>query len=87
MILRAVPGDAPTISVDLAAWGALLLDNEAYADAEMLFRTALQIRTNSQLSADSPQSTEIVEQLVELYDRWGRPEKAAEYRAKLGVGE
>ncbi len=35
------------------------------------------------LSSDHEQSTRVIGYLADLYDAWGKPEKVAEWRAKL----
>ncbi len=51
-------------------------------EAEPYFREALQGRRRV-LGTDHPDTLNTFKNLIELYDTWGKPEKAAEWRAKL----
>jgi tetratricopeptide (TPR) repeat protein len=69
-----------------SACGASLLGQERYAEAEPLLLagyTGMKQR-QAQIPANTNKSlTEALERLVQLYDAWGKPEQANEWRHKL----
>ncbi|MFO0908066.1 MAG: tetratricopeptide repeat protein [Isosphaeraceae bacterium] len=70
--------------------GAALLERKQFNDAESLLKPAYDAlkRLESKIPPiDRPCLTECVQRLVKLYEAWGRPESAAEWRAKLPVVE
>jgi tetratricopeptide (TPR) repeat protein len=65
--------------------GGSLLGQHKYAEAEPLLRRGyegLKARERSIQADDRTCLTEALERLVQLYDAWGKPEKAKEWRAK-----
>ncbi|HLN27822.1 MAG TPA: tetratricopeptide repeat protein [Gemmataceae bacterium] len=73
--------------------GAALLGQEKYADAEPLLHQAYQAMKEFDMRPQHERKgppfgqnrVAALERLVKLYDTWGKPEKAAEWRAKLAV--
>ena len=66
------------------SYGTLLLQRERYGDAESALLTAFA----AYRAAAGPhywRRLGVVDSLVTLYDAWGKPEPAAEYRAMLPV--
>ena len=55
---------------------------ERYDDAETALLEAHEILVAS-LGAEHPQTLKVLPNLVELYEAWGKPDKAAEWGAKL----
>jgi tetratricopeptide (TPR) repeat protein len=78
--------DSPALIATIADAGKALLDLKAYADAEPLLLEAHSgLRAGEgQISADGNVSLiQALERLVQLYDAWGKPDKAAEWRKRL----
>jgi serine/threonine protein kinase len=65
-----------------AALAKGLSGGDSFAEAEKQFQEALK-SVRKRESMHHPQAKTIIEHLVRLYDAWGKPEKAAEYRALL----
>jgi serine/threonine protein kinase len=69
--------------------GASLAGQKKYADAEPLLLQGYQELQQRQTGASSPhfnlprRITESLERLVQLYDAWGKPAQAAEWKQKL----
>jgi non-specific serine/threonine protein kinase/serine/threonine-protein kinase len=59
-----------------------LVDQRRFAEAERLMLEAYPI-VDAHFGARHPRVTAVVERIVALYDAWGKPEKAAAWRAKL----
>ena len=55
---------------------------ERYDEAEALFTKAVEARRRK-LGDEHPDTLESINNLIELYEAWGKPEKAEEWRAKL----
>ncbi len=53
---------------------------ERYADAEPLYRRVLEFRVQ-RLGLEHPETRELLQSLILLYEAWGRPEQAEEIRA------
>lgn len=82
---EALPEGHPQVLEVASMLGACLTEVEAYDEADVLLR-----RTMEQLDAqDGPALLRQVtlERLVELYDRWDRPEQATEYQQILAQHE
>jgi serine/threonine protein kinase/tetratricopeptide (TPR) repeat protein len=67
-------------------YGAFLTKRDRYDEAETLLLGAHPVLGDT-LGADSPRTRRILGSLVELYEAWGKTDKAAEYRAMLPDGE
>jgi tetratricopeptide (TPR) repeat protein len=70
------PDDYARVSSILAS---VLIDEKRYPQAEPLALRALAIQDSL---ADTTRAKQSVEQLVTLYVRWGKPDRAAEYRRR-----
>jgi tetratricopeptide (TPR) repeat protein len=78
--------DAWSTSYARSLLGAALAGQQKYAEAEPLLRAGYE-GLQAREEAVPPQSqhflTEALERLVQLYDAWGKPEQAREWRHKL----
>ena len=63
-------------------YGACLTGQQRHAEAETALLEAHEILTSG-LGADHSETLKVTPNLVDLYEAWGKPEKAAEWRAKL----
>ena len=66
--------------------GAALLGQKKYADAEPLLLSGYEGMKEREAMIPPPGKVrlpEALERLVQLYDDWGKPDQAAEWRAKL----
>ena len=68
----------------LGKYGRALAALKRFDEAESALLESHRILVAA-LSSDHEQSTRVVGYLADLYDPWGKPEKAAECRAKLPV--
>jgi len=66
----------------LGEYGPTLIKLDRYQEAEVALMEAHEMLTATR-GADFERTISVTESLAELYDEWGKPEKAAEYRAKL----
>ena len=70
--------------------GAALTGQDKYADAEPLLLAGYsQMRDAADSIPDELREArlrEALERIVKLYESWGKPDKAAEYRASLSQG-
>jgi tetratricopeptide (TPR) repeat protein len=73
--------DSPELAAALSDNGKILLDAKAYADAEPLLLEAY--RGLEKCTAQDVRLRDVLEQLVKLYDAWGKPQEAAKWRKKL----
>ncbi len=67
--------------------GGSLLGQEKYAEAEPLILAGyegMRARDEKIPPPAQPRLTDAADRVVKLYEAWGKPEKAAEWRAKLG---
>ncbi len=69
----------------LRKYGACLTRQKRHAEAEAALLEAYEILTAA-VGADHPQTLRVPSDLVETYESWGKPNKAAEWRAKLDSG-
>jgi hypothetical protein len=70
--------------------GGCLLGQKQYASAEPLLLSGyegLKARAAKIPSASRPRLDEAGTRLLQLYESWGKPEKVAEWREKLGLYE
>jgi hypothetical protein len=63
--------------------GECLTAERRYAEAEALLLRSRSSLESSRGSSGDPRVVQATERLVTLYDAWGKPAKAAEWRAKL----
>ena len=68
----------------LAYYGSALFELDRYDDAEAALLEAHEILTATR-GPDFDRTTTTAALLVKLYDAWGQPAQAAEWRAKLPV--
>ena len=81
--MRRVLGDLhPGTCLSLLVLGGLYVDDGRYAEAEPLLLSAYEGYART-FSPDNADVQEAATWLVKLYEAWGRPEKAREWRAKL----
>ncbi len=74
------------MGIVLGGYGRTLVKLERYEDAEPALNEAYTLLDAGE-GSDSEGTTLVVEALIDLYDAWGKPEKAAEWRAKLAETE
>jgi eukaryotic-like serine/threonine-protein kinase len=65
-------------------FGALLVAQARYSEAEPLLLRAYRV-LQEQLGSEHARTRQAAQRLVELYETWGRPESAAEYRTTLAA--
>ena len=63
-------------------YGVCLTALRRYEKAEVSLREAHKILVVA-VGAEHGQTLKVIPNLVELYDAWGKPDKAAEWRAKM----
>jgi serine/threonine protein kinase/tetratricopeptide (TPR) repeat protein len=78
--------DHPDVATARHNLAGVLLRRRAFEEAESLYLEALELR-RSALGPDNAYSLRTAEKLAELYEAWGAPEKAAEYRALVHEAE
>ena len=61
----------------------ILLGQKTYAEAEPLLLAGYEGMKAREAKVPKPRLTQAGERIVKLYEAWGQPEKAAEWRAKL----
>ena len=77
---------SPPVAGALAKLGSNLLEQKKYATAEPLLLAGyegLKKREAQLLPNEKIRLTEALQRLLQLYDAWGKPEKAAEWRKKM----
>jgi hypothetical protein len=70
--------------------GASLMDQGKYAEAEPLIlsgHAGMVVRAATIPPGAKIRLTEAADRIVKLYDAWGKPEKAAAWRARLGLAD
>jgi tetratricopeptide (TPR) repeat protein len=63
-------------------WARVYYRQGQYEEAELLFLKMLEIRQRV-LGEEHPDTLDSLNNLIELYEAWGKPEKAKQWRAKL----
>jgi len=83
-IHRRVQGDEPWLAQQQLVNGLIELyrDQDRYDDAEALLVGAMEIQRRV-LGEEHPGTVKSMNKLIDLYEAWGKPEKAEEWRAKL----
>lgn len=76
------PPDHPAIAPIKGILGEGLIALKQYDEAELLLIDSHRIRTVKH-AVGNPRRLESIRRIVLLYESWGKPEKAAEYRALL----
>ncbi|MDG3004712.1 serine/threonine-protein kinase [Paludisphaera mucosa] len=87
-VLEKAAPESPTRFQAQSLLGASLLGRGGFADAEPLLvqgYEGLKAREAGLVAKDRPLAAEAGDRIVRLYTAWGRPEKAAEWRGKLGA--
>ncbi len=82
---KTQPGDWTTFNTR-SMLGGSLLGQKRYAEAEPLIVAGyegMKAREAGIQPDGRPRVTEAAERLIKLYDAWGKPDKAAEWRARL----
>jgi hypothetical protein len=68
--------------------GASLLGQNKYAEAEPLLLSGYEGMKAREAKIESPSKDQLAEagaRIAQLYEAWGKPEKAAEWRTRLGL--
>lgn len=81
---KTLPAEHWYIAATRARLGACLIGQRRFDEAERLLVDNLD-RVEAALGPTSAFAREIVERLVDLYDAWQQPEKAAPWRASLAL--
>ena len=76
-------GDSPWTASVLAMYGSVLKDAEKYADAETKYLRALTIYAMKNMGPSHPEASSALKGIIELYEAWGKPDAAANWRAKI----
>ena len=76
---RSLPADHPEIARVKLRYGALLLSEQRFGEAESLLVAGFEIRKKS-LGVAHASTKSAAADLVRLYDAWRRPDKAAIYQ-------
>ncbi len=79
---RTLPREHGTTGILLRKYGACLTRQRRHAAAETALLEAHEILTAA-VGADHGQTVKVPADLVDLYESWGKPDKAAEWRARL----
>ena len=79
---RALPPGHPLTMALAGSWALCLVELKQYEDAESRLLAAYD-GMRATLGQDHEQTRRASESLVYLYDAWGKPDQAAEWRAKL----
>ena len=79
---RALPREHLTTGITIHKYGVCLTALERYGEAEATLLEAHEILIAA-VGADHVHTQEVIPNLVTLYEAWGKPDKAAEWRAKL----
>jgi tetratricopeptide (TPR) repeat protein len=79
---RALPREHDVTGGTIRKYGVSLKALERYDEAEAKLLEAHEILVAA-VGADHPQTQKVIPNLVDLYEAWGKPDKAAEWRAKL----
>ncbi len=86
---KAIPADWPTFNT-MSQLGGALLGQGKFAAAEPLIvqgYAGMKAREPAIPPAGRPRLPEAAERVVRLYERWGKPERLEEWKAKLGLGD
>ena len=79
---QALPEDSPILLTFRGRYGNCLTRMGKYEGAEPLLLDTL-AKLRSSLGEDHQRVRDVITYVVVLYESWGKPEKAAEYRALL----
>jgi eukaryotic-like serine/threonine-protein kinase len=78
---KGLPAGHPHIAVAESVLGGCLILSRRYKEAEPLVLASYPV-IGAKSGERSPETGKALERIVALYDAWGKPEKAAEYRGK-----
>ncbi len=81
---KSLPADHWYTGVFLTKYGRCLTSLGRFSDAQSALCEAHQVLSTS-LGADHDRTEAAITAMISLYDRWGKPGKAAEHRAMLGA--
>jgi len=81
---RVLPAGSWQIASTETLIARCLVDERRFADAERMMLEAFPI-VEARFGPGHPRVTAVAERVVALYEAWGKPEKANEWRAKLGA--
>ena len=81
-VQHSLPREHIITGTTFRKYGQCLTGLERYAEAEAALIEAREILTAA-LGAEHSRTRTVVSSLVILYDVWGKPDKAAEWRAKV----
>jgi eukaryotic-like serine/threonine-protein kinase len=79
---KALPAGHPYIAVAESGLGGCLTLSRRYMEAEALVLGSYPV-IEAKMGVRSPETRKARERIVALYDAWGKPDKAAEYRSQL----
>jgi thioredoxin-like negative regulator of GroEL len=79
---RALPADDRRIPLHRSAYGVCLTKLERYEEAQEHLLAGYE-GLKAARGEEHKQTRKTLQRLVELYDVWGKPEQAAQWRAKL----
>ncbi len=79
---EALPEDSPILLTFRGRHGNCLTKMKKFDQAEPLLLDALS-RSRASLGEDHPRVQSVITDIIALYDSWGKPAQAAEYRALL----
>ena len=80
--LRRVGEEHPDTLTDIHNLATILDRSKRYDDAERMYLRTIQGKAKV-LGPTHPSTNRSMLRLAEMYERWGRPQKAAEWKAKL----
>ena len=86
---KAIPDDWSRFNA-MSLLGGALLGQGQYAEAEPLIVAGyegMKAREAQIPAPGKPRLAEAAERVVRLYEAWGKPEKAAAWKAKLGLAD
>ena len=78
---RRFPAGHPHIAEAESILGGCLTLSQRYPEAEALLLGSYAV-LEAKLGGQSPEARKALQRIVDLYEAWGRPEQAAEYRAQ-----
>jgi serine/threonine-protein kinase len=84
ILQKAHPGGHWNIAMAEGVLGRSLALSRRYADAEALLLGSHPV-LEAKLGRENPEARKVGGWIVELYEAWGKPEKAARYRARLAA--
>ena len=83
---RRVGEDHPETLTDMHNLATIVDAFKRYDDAEAIYLKAIQGKSKV-YPPGHPSTNRSMQRLVSMYERWGKPQKAAEWRARLPVAQ